>query len=115
MPKHTYRRRGKRRVGKVSQISHNRETFPPGHFKLQIFERLITREASCVESCVKMSHTLFKYFKREEKGIYLPAESGPLSEVLSPIVIKEANRGQLNLKGSIVHISIQWTTRRRRK
>ena len=30
-----YRRRGKGRVGKVSRnsrISHNRETFPPGHF-----------------------------------------------------------------------------------
>ena len=64
----------------------------PGHFKLQIFERLITRETSCVESRVKMSHTLFKYFKREEKGMHLPAESSPLSEVLSPIVIKEANQ-----------------------
>ena len=38
---------------------------------------------------------LFKYFKRVEKpgkeSILLPAESGPLSQVIPPIVIKEAN------------------------
>jgi len=38
---------------------------------------------------------LFKYFKREakeEKGIHLPAENGPLSQVLPPTIIKEANQ-----------------------
>ena len=44
-------------------------------------------------SRVKMA--LFKYFKlkaKEEKDIHLPAENGPLSQVLPPIIIKEANQ-----------------------
>jgi len=38
---------------------------------------------------------LFKYIQREakeEKDIHLPAENGPLFQVLPPIVIKEANQ-----------------------
>ena len=67
-------------------------------------------------SRIKMA--LFKYFKREakeEKGIHLPAEYGLLSQMLPPIVIKEANQAVANFKGSVIHIFVQWTIRKRRK
>jgi len=43
---------------------------------------------------------LFKYFKHEtkgESGIRLPAENGPISQVLPPLIIKKANKTVSNV------------------
>ena len=62
---------------------------------------------------------LFKYFKHEmkgEKNIHLPAENGPLSQVLPPIVIKEANQAvakTIKFQGSVICILVQWTMQKK--
>ena len=67
----------------------------PGPPDIDLYIDIIANYPSTSCWLCQCSMALFKYFKHEakvEKGIHLPVENGPLSEVLAPIMIKEANQ-----------------------